>query len=153
MQDVAKEQYEEEKGRKIMSDSVTITDAYASYRYNIAPQRPPTVGVLHLFRKYVSSLMSLKRLTPSLSSHVLRWLEAADPVAARRVLLYATSPRSESAFYCIRRCPCFCRCHFAIAGDHVPAVEMAAAPGDHDVNSILKSVQQLHVVQSELAEL
>ena len=41
MQDVAKEQYEEEKGRKIMSDSVTITDAYASYRYNIAPQRSP----------------------------------------------------------------------------------------------------------------
>ena len=35
---------------------------------------PPPSAFLHLFRKYDPSLMSMKRLTPSLSSHVSRCL-------------------------------------------------------------------------------
>ena len=66
---------------------------------------------------------------------------------------HATSPRSESAFIASVDAPFFAVATSAIAGDHVPAVEMAAASGDHDVNPVLKTLQQLQVVHSELAEL
>jgi hypothetical protein len=66
---------------------------------------------------------------------------------------HTPTPQSDSAFIASVDAPVFAVATSAIAGDHVPAVEMAEAPGDHDVNPVLKTLQQLQVIYSECANL
>jgi hypothetical protein len=66
---------------------------------------------------------------------------------------HTPSPQSDSAFIASVDAPVFAVATSAIAGDHAPAVEMAAAPGDQDVNPVLKTLQQLQVIYLEFANL